>query len=763
MHDAKILAGGVSLVSAVPYRPVRPARVAVDPVVVGFDTEWRTTDKSLISVQLATRAKAGLVSRIFYPGDRRLTPELGAQLVSTFLSDVDHVPVVRRGVRRVHLVAHFAAAELGMFADPLRDLVITQIGKAHHAVLPVLTDDSNIDWHIKVIDLFAFYKFSLADIGAAIGLSKVEMDPAKLEELFMNDRVAFERYAMRDAEIPVVAFERLRTAMLHKWQIDPLFIPSLAALASSIFRRHFLVTKPVPTKSDVAAVPRKLKSGWTTKLVEYSRYAGPTELRLAACRAYWGGRVEAFGRGFVEGPIVERDVVSLYPSAALLQPLPNECTKWTHVTALADVMHMEGFGRFKFTFPRGLAFPSLPVYRDGVDRMLFPSKGESSCTFAEVRAARALGADIEVLDGWGFEAGKVEREHALAEYVKHFLAQKNTAEKDSLEYETAKLLLNALIGKLAEQRKASRVLAVERAARQVGAEGVGKILGNSGALRGMLRGLVGVGGLWIPEWAALIVGRARAVMASIVAKGAFVVSTDAVLVPPDLDLDCDGLSALRTVGSELEQKHEGDALFVARSRMYAILQRADRVRDGAHVLARNARWAVVRVARHGSTESKEEFAETVLACLTAEDDVARVRQKVRLVSAETAVREGRNINDEVVEERKTRFAWDSKRRLHDRDVNPFRYFSKTSPYYTLGKLEGAEHQRAVREGRARVVRRGVVDVDQVLALLRAGHSVRAVARLTGVPKSTVQDLSVARGHTAIDAGWAAARGELDEE
>ena len=174
-----------------------------------------------------------------------------------------------------------------MFDNALRDLGIIQIGKAHHAVLPELVDDDGVKWSFRIIDLFAFYKFGLADIGAAIGVPKLEVDPAKLEELLITDRTAFERYATRDAEIPVVAFEQLRATMLADWGIDPLYMPSLPALAANIFRRHFLTRSPVPTKKDIAAVTRRSpRAGWQTRLIGYSKYAGPAEQRQAACRAY---------------------------------------------------------------------------------------------------------------------------------------------------------------------------------------------------------------------------------------------------------------------------------------------------------------------------------------------------------------------------------------------------------------------------------------------------------------------------------------------
>lgn len=71
-------------------RTVRPKDLkARDPeaaLLVGFDTEWRVTDKVLLSVQFAARLSTGeLVSRLFdAPGDR-LNVNSFMQLLLSFL------------------------------------------------------------------------------------------------------------------------------------------------------------------------------------------------------------------------------------------------------------------------------------------------------------------------------------------------------------------------------------------------------------------------------------------------------------------------------------------------------------------------------------------------------------------------------------------------------------------------------------------------------------------------------------------------------
>jgi hypothetical protein len=346
-----------------------------------------------------------------------------------------------------------------------------------------------------------------------------------------------------------------------------------------------------------------------------------------------------------------------------------------------------------------------------------------------------------VIEAYGFEPGPRERDHDIGHYMREHIEQKNASTKGTLAYETTKRLMNALIGKLGQRTASSLLLPMERYGRQNGVPGLGTALAKTRAFRGALMGRATVGKLWMPEHGALIVGRARAVMATITAKGSYVLSTDAVIGPPDVDYNvAAGVRQLQAVGSALKLEYEGDALFLARSRLYAILQDVNRIRPDATVLARDERWAVVRVARHGTTESKQQFAETVLNCLAERKDVAKLQTKTRLLSAEASVREGLEINESVSIEGKTYWGWDGKRALIDRDINPFTSSTMTRPYSSLARLEAAEAEREVRSGtRRRKTQSLSAETAQTIVdlLVQKGKSMREIATATGVSKTTV--------------------------
>ncbi|NOJ77080.1 DNA polymerase [Myxococcus xanthus] len=444
--------------------------------------------------------------------------------------------------------------------------------------------------------------------------------------------------------------------------------------------------------------------------------------------------------------------MSLYPYAALLQPLPHARTRWERLASLAQVMEYEGFGTFNFTFPKGTRYPCLPVYRQGVHRLAFTLQGTTSCTLAEVRLALRKGAKLELVEAYGFKPGPRECDHDVGCYMRRFLLQKGAAKRGSLEYATAKLFANALLGKLAERMRTSRLLDFERESQLRGfGPGMGAAIHDSPELRAALKGPLDVGSAFAPEWATLILGRARAHMADLTSRGAFLVSTDAIICPEELDLRCEGLNALQSVGSGMRLEHRADAVFIARARLYALLRKVENLAPGEPVLGRDDTWAVIRVARQGTSESEKDFAQTLLACLREGRDVAPLRIRKRRLTAEAAVRERKPIHSVVEEEVRTGFSWDAKRKLLDRDCNPFTQNTDTAPYCTLSRLEASERQRQVREGGAhpRKSRVSAHKVEKALALLRSGKSVREVAKELELARATVGDIKKRAGMSAV--------------
>jgi hypothetical protein len=740
MNDAFIRAHEGVLVSSTLEPPKRGPRQLGEVLILGFDVEWDASrpGRELLSVQFAGMRDGQVVSHVFEPPGPHLTVKDLALLVREFITREGLVvPTRKNQLRKVFLVAHFAAAEISTFKDPVGELSIHAIGKASHAAMPKVAFDDG-EWELKLVDLFAFFPVGLEKVARLVGREKLVVDRTDLRRLKQEDPETFRRYAATDAEIVLEAFLAFRAQVRHRWGVDPLMYPSLASLTAAAFRYGFLNSTPAPVEYEEVNYSRKMKRGFTEATRKVPRFAGDRAVRIAALRASHGGRVEVFKRGFYIAPLVERDVVSLYPSAARLQPLPNEKTQWRRVKSLEEVHDLEGFGRFKFKFPKGTRYPVLPVKGKS---MLFPLSGVSDATFAEVRLAMRLGAKLKVVEAYGFEPGPREHDHDVGRYVEALFVEKSAAERGSIQYRLVKDMLNSFIGKLGEHERSGGLLAIETATRRAGLPaGTASALQRSRKGQEFLKQPPRPGLLYAPEWYTLIVGQARALMAELLQKDAVLISTDALVCGADVDFSGPALDALKSVGSDFLIEHEADAIVASRARVYGLLQKTNAIRPGERPLAQDESWAVVRVARHASIEDKPQFAETLLTCLhEGSAEVAPVRRRVRLIGAEEAIREGKHINDEVVEEGRTLFRWDHKRRLKDRDVNIFTSWTDTQPYASKQRKLGADHQRKVRAGNARRKYRplGPLKRKQVEKLLAEGVGVREVARLTRVPKSTV--------------------------
>lgn len=653
---------------------------------------------------------------------------------------------VKRKVARVVLVAASAKATLARITDVGRDARLRELGAntVHAALQPVVV--GGVRWIASVLDGTAFFgKAGTEDIAGSIGFAPVE-DIARLAGSTMGHDAAA-RFAVEFRVVAVVAlaFRRFRDRLLARWGVDPLRNTTLPSIAGRIFLTRFLTSGPAPWKKARVVRKRRTSSGYRDEYREERVFAGSQAVRVAAARALWGGLTAAFIRGFCIRPLVELDAISLYPHSAVVQALPYQRTRWREIRCLEEVHDVEGFVRVRFEFPVEFPYPNLPTARAGVERLNFVRTGVSDCTVAELRVALRLGVKVEVQESFVFVPGHRERNHDLGLFMREMLADKAAARRKSLEYETPKLLMNALIGKLAERYAGTSVLDFERAARRQGqAAGLTAAFASSPVLNQAMKRGVEAGSVFAPEWAALVVGRGRAIIGDVVATGeTLVASTDSVITPKETDISCPSLDELRSVGSDFRLEHEADAAFVNRTRSYALLKRPNNVTAADTILAANDDWVVVRVARHGSDESKPQFAETVLLCLAAGADVAPERVIVRRVGANEAVKKGVAINDAVPELHRSSFGWDGKRRVTNRDVNIFREFTTTQPYETVGAMEGAERQsqRARRKSSSKTSREHAKRVRAALLLLWRNMAAEEVAARTGLPLDTVMGLA----------------------
>jgi hypothetical protein len=625
----------------------------------------------LLSVQLALLRDVKPQSRVFYA--RSLTKESLLDYVRQFCQEL--------GVSLtsyVILVAHFATAEIAHIDDFLHDFSLRTYNRALEGSTEIeyfdptgrenqyLEGEAEVETvRLRIVDLFGFYVMGLDKVGKMFGLEKVSLEDvggmseehwkANMDKLLRDYPAKFEEYARRDPEVTVLAYSKMREFYLRDFGIDVLHYRTTPGLAMAIFRSHYLPEALVPFELHAEAYKAKSKKTgeWQTKFRNKPYLTEEWhEPRRYAMLAYWGGRNESYARGVSEGNYVLYDVDSLYPSSAVLQPLPNPRTQWIRFAKLAEAEGLEGFARVGFQFPEDCQYPCLPIPGEMSDKIYFPGKGVSWCTLAEVREALRLGATITEIIGIGFKPGPSEVNHPLRQYAMDFMERKHKTE--GAERETNKLLLNALIGKFVETQKDAelgQVLALVKSG-SITPEQASTVYKQKKSPVHKRPKDVGSG--WWIEAASLVLGKARALMSQFMSRGALMGVTDSVLLPKESKISCAALDELRSVNSDLKLQHEADRVWILRTRAYVIWR--DR--------------KMVKEAHHGFSLPPHEFVNWVEASIAKGEAIPLTARKKHLVGLKEAIEKGKPLGAEEVKESHPKVDWDQKRK-ETRVVNPF--------------------------------------------------------------------------------------------
>lgn len=396
-------------------------------------------------------------------------------------------------------------------------------------------------WHF-------FFPKPLAKVAKGFGLEKLEWDRANVTRDDLQNP-QFEAYAVNDAILCEKIMGRMREAYLKRG-VDMLATKTPAGLSMAAYKSQYL------------KAPMEQR--------DYS-------LRRLSMRANKGGIGEAFAAGTQIAPPGEVwqqwDADSLYPNAAIaLQSLPLRTSDW-HYANDEPPIEAEGICRVRFSFPDLEAYPCLPVVvKNG--GMGFPLRGISYCTVAEARVAQSFGARIQWLQVYWYDPRRCDT--SFQRYMRDMMAAK--ADADALGDEAARIvaknLANTGIGKLSQRR---RGLDIEDAKRLAEEMGMPLQLLLDPAMRLPEKSRQEPGESWCPEWHALILGKARALMWPLIrAVKSQVTSTDSVIC-----LSSDARAAGFN-GREVDQSRgklgpmwfklegQGDQLTIRRQRLYVL-------------------------------------------------------------------------------------------------------------------------------------------------------------------------------------------------
>lgn len=660
------------------YGPVKA------PVMIGFDTEY--CDEKLLSVQLSWGRDRTKIYLIELPA-----AELTADIFASMLTDF--TGLTKR--TKIALIVFAGAAEARWFKDFDKFFSATAIGYGFHWKSRPKAPIGQFD--IVVKDLMNFQRGSLADVGELIGFEKVSLEGIDdmsdaywhkhMDLLLLEHPDIFKAYATRDPEITIEAWIRLRNQYLAKG-IDILRLMTLTAAGFTDFKYNYLWQQlaAAPYRESTIKRPRwneKINKFQDDLLTEYN-YSGISDVRELAMLSYWGGRNEAYWRGYrkTSEPFAQfLDVASLYPSAARLTALPNEKTTWELITNLDQTWNREGYAEIDFEFPKTEMYPNLPCKEQFFNALVFPLAGHTYVTLHEIRQALDFGATVKLIRGWGFAPTNEEKNHCLGRFLEKEFQQKAAAEKGSIEANSHKIILVSLIGKYFSRSDEYEDQDFVDAYYDSGLslEDFQDKISNYKERR-KLKKREKAGSAWAPEWASLILGKNRTIMAPIIREGhAFHCSTDGGFFPRDAVpriMQLPAVKELESIGSGLNPEGDKDKFdkegnlirkalnplglvdeaVVIRTRLYGTWYQGKTVHSAAHSV--HARKIDDSFDKHDMFDA---MLRTNIAGLAP---VIQNYQRTRLAGrGDVFVKKGiaKRLMDEIIEDRDFGYIWGCKR------------------------------------------------------------------------------------------------------
>lgn len=391
-------------------RPLKRDRRSV-ATVYGLDTEY-------------TRGGRLVCWTVSGPGGDELktTPLSVAALES-------HVEETEPTAREAVFVSYFSLAELQFFDLAAEAESLRVFGRQSTDVSFASTTRGRVK--VSILDVARFFDGqSLKAAAASFGLQKLDRDVTHVTHADLSDQ-QFRDYAIRDARITRQIFERLRDEWMA-WGVDLLCYRTAASAAAALWRSRYL---------------------------DAAHARGAPAVRRLGLRCAWGGRAEAFRRGFWP-TASELDLKSAYPSAIVSFGAFPRADEWREEARLARVVDAPyALAVVDFAFPEQTLFPCLPVMRDG--RMMFPLRGRASATGDELRVAAAMGAKLWIISA-------IVAHAASDDSAQRFMAwglEERAKHKGTARAYCAKLALNSLTGKWAQNRDGvdmDRVLRIAR-------------------------------------------------------------------------------------------------------------------------------------------------------------------------------------------------------------------------------------------------------------------------------------------------------------
>lgn len=473
-------------IKKVSFDPKQPPISLADgfPIWIGCDAEWRwlgTGNKVLSYQSFAINHDNAVFSKVYYPDEgKRFSFEA---FISQVVEDCRAAGLIKKWPRTIVVVAHFLRADLSTFKDfwhmktrldgqggSVVGQIITDSGygvdetaerKRRAPLKPITLRDRNRKPQKSIIQFvdtlfLSPNKSPLSALGSMLGLPKVEIPEGysieRMDELLVGDKEAFERYALRDAEIAVKYALKVRDFLGGQFGLQKL-PRSLGAVGVAVFRQllkaadvDYMAAFGLEIKKE-----ERWNSGKGKVATKTVKRPSPDRWRceaLAIC-CYHGGRNESFMMGPTDiGDWYDWDLKGAYTTGLCDLLVPDYANMYTSSDPQDFIGHVMGFAYVEFAFPTGTRFPCLPV-RSEQYGLRFPLSGFAYVTAPEIELALSMGATIHIKHGvivpW--LSGS---EPLFEEFTRMIQRLRQEYPKKSLEEVMVKEIGNSLYGKLAQ-------------------------------------------------------------------------------------------------------------------------------------------------------------------------------------------------------------------------------------------------------------------------------------------------------------------------
>ena len=349
-----------------------------------------------------------------------------------FTSSREFIRYVKSLLRPREVLYVFAHnAEFDLLATGLLWHFLSRVGVSE---MPV-SDLARFFWRARTklgtayfIDTRNYFDCSLEELGKWIGLEKLKMPErdAPLEE--------WVKYCERDTEIIFRAVVRL-LRLIRDEDLGN-FAPTLSSLAFNIYRHRFMP-------------PRTILSHQRRSVTQFER------------EAYFGGRAEAWYRGYIRGPVFYLDFISMYASVMKDLDAP---VKFLRYLWGVDPDQLPGIMQH---------WAVIADVEIEVEQPIAPLRAKDMVCFPVGRFRTVLcGPELELV----MRKGKIHKVHRVAiyrkarifrEFVEYCWAKRREALEagDTLAAKIWKRVMNSLYGKFGQYGYEQRVEEVETGVR----------------------------------------------------------------------------------------------------------------------------------------------------------------------------------------------------------------------------------------------------------------------------------------------------------